>query len=120
MSEFPKVCKFSSTQAISPQYLNVLTSNLVQRFVRGLGIFACTALLKISASPKNYTLFVTFLQIVKTFCDAAHSYFNIQQFSILGCLSDGMVQVFDRNLAPTSVLCNYLLPQNASLVQGLH
>ena len=44
MSELPKVCKFSSTQAISPQYLNVLTSNLIERFVRGLGIFACTAL----------------------------------------------------------------------------
>ena len=29
MSEFPKVCKYSSTQAISPQCLNVFTSNLI-------------------------------------------------------------------------------------------
>ena len=29
MSEFPKVCKYSSTQAISPQCLNVFTSNLL-------------------------------------------------------------------------------------------
>ena len=50
MSEFPKVCKFSSTQAICPRCLNVFTSNLIERFLRGLGIFACIALLKISAS----------------------------------------------------------------------
>ena len=81
MSEVPKVCKYSSTQAISPQYSIVLTPNLIDRFVRGLGIYLLALLCKkISASPKNYTLFVTFsLQIVKTFCDAAHSYFNIQQ-----------------------------------------
>ena len=69
MSEFPKVCKFSSTQAISPQYLNMCTSKLVQRFLRGLGIFACTALLKISAAIKNThnfsSHFITFLQIVE-------------------------------------------------------
>ena len=29
MSEFPKVRKYSSTQAISPQCLNVFTSNLI-------------------------------------------------------------------------------------------
>ena len=44
MSELPKASKFLSTQAISPQYLNVLTSNLIERFVRGLGMFACTDL----------------------------------------------------------------------------
>ena len=69
MSEFPKVCKYPSTQAISPQCLNVFTSNLVKRFLRGLGIFPCTALLKISASIRtthNFLSFLaTFLQIVE-------------------------------------------------------
>ena len=41
MSEFPKICKYSSTQAISPQCLNVFISNLIWRFLRGLGIFPC-------------------------------------------------------------------------------
>ena len=50
----------SSTQAISPHCLNVFTSNLIQRFLRGLGIFLCTALLKISASIKTtHNFFVT-------------------------------------------------------------
>ena len=69
MSEFPKVCKYSSTQAISPQCFNVFTSNLIWRFFRGLGIFPCTALLKISASIKTthnfWSHLATFLQIVE-------------------------------------------------------
>ena len=69
MSEFPKVCKCSSTQAISPQCFNVFASNLVKRFLRGLGIFHCTALLKISASIRTIHDFLshlaTFLQIVE-------------------------------------------------------
>ena len=55
MSEFPKVCKFSSTQAISPQYLNVFTTNLIYK---GFGIFVCTAVLKnIRLDLKLHTIY---------------------------------------------------------------
>ena len=53
MSEIANVFKYSSTLAISPQYLNVFTSNWVQKFLRGLGIFVDTALLKMSALIKK-------------------------------------------------------------------
>ena len=71
MSEFPKVCNCSSTQAISPQCLNVFISNLVYRFLKGLGIFPCTTStsLKISASIRTTHNFLshlaTFLEIVE-------------------------------------------------------
>ena len=58
---------------------NIIT--YLQRFSRGLGAFVYTALLKISASPKMHIIFghISANWIIKTFCDAAHSYFNIQQ-----------------------------------------
>ena len=58
---------------------NIIT--YLQRFFRGLGAFVYTALLKISASPKMHIMFghIPANWIIKTFCDAAHSYFNIQQ-----------------------------------------
>ena len=60
MSELPKVRKYSSMQAISPQCLNQIV---------GLGIFPCTALLKISGLIKTTHNFsshlIGFLQIVE-------------------------------------------------------
>ena len=53
-----RVSKIIITQAISQQQFNVFTSNWVQRFLRGLGIFACTLLLR-QKSARN------FLQIVE-------------------------------------------------------
>ena len=110
--------------------INILKQ--VQRFLRRLGIFACIALLKVSASIKNFLAHsITFLQIVELFrhfCDAAHSYFNIQssynQFCILDYLSIGTVQVFDWNLVPTSpemqLFIATFFKHFSSLVQGLH
>ena len=77
----------SSMQAISPQYLDVFTSNWVQRF---LGL-ACTALLKLSALIKirHGSLFLEVLRLFVMVLTA--TYFNIQQrynqFCILHLLS---------------------------------
>ena len=91
ISEVPKECNFSSTQAISPQYLNVLASNWMQRFFRELGIFACTTSFvtkylpqsKIQAIFRHTTLLINkYCWSIKTQCDAAHSHLNIQQVKV--------------------------------------
>ena len=54
--------KFSSTQAISPQYLDVFTSNWLQSFLRCLGFFASKFVI-VQAFLKPYTRYLkrTFL-----------------------------------------------------------
>ena len=51
----------------------------VQRFLRGLGIFACTTLLNWISQFFVFHYFSANCWNIKTFCDAAHSHFNIQQ-----------------------------------------
>ena len=51
----------------------------VQRFLRGLGIFACTTLLNWISQFFVFHYFSANCWSIKTFCDAAHSHFNIQQ-----------------------------------------
>ena len=48
-TESPEVCQFSSTEAISQHCYNISASNFVKRFFKGLGTFAFTNYVKISA-----------------------------------------------------------------------
>ena len=100
MPELPKLCKFSSSQAISLQYLIVITSNWVQRSLRGLGMFAYTALLKCLPQSKLHTIFhhiFLFCKLLKhwhfVILLTVNSTFKYNQF--------WSVQVFDQNLVPT-------------------
>ena len=113
------VRKYSSTQAISPQYLNVFTSNWVRKFLRGLGIFAHSFVINVCLDQKIFVPFHYFFAncwSIKTLCDAGHSHFNIQQrhkqFCILDQLLNRTVQVFDRTLLQLLWKCNYLWPKN--------
>ena len=63
MSESPEVCQFSSTEAISQHCYTISASNLVQRFVKGLGTFASTNYVKISAFVKNTWTFSSYFVI---------------------------------------------------------
>ena len=63
MSESPEVCQFSSTEAISQHCYTISASNLVQRFVKGLGTFASTNYVKISALVKNTWTFSSYFVI---------------------------------------------------------
>ena len=64
MSESPEVCQFSSTEAISQHCYTISASNLVQRFVKGLGTFASTNYVKISALVKNTWTFSAYFVII--------------------------------------------------------
>ena len=64
MSESPEVCQFSSTEAISQHCYNVSASNCVQRFVKGLGTFAFTNYVKISALVKNTWTFSSYFFVI--------------------------------------------------------
>ena len=100
MPELPKLCKISSSQAISLQYLIVFTSNWVQRSLRGLGMFAYTALLKCLPQSKLHTIFhhiFLFCKLLKhwhfVILLTVNSTFKYNQF--------WSVQIFDQNLVPT-------------------
>ena len=101
MSEFPNICSH-------------------QIGYRSFGIFVHTALLKCLPWSKIYTIFRLISLIlcwsIKTFCDAAHSHFTIQQkhkqFCILDQLFNGMVRFLIGTLLQLLQKCNYLWPQN--------
>ena len=86
---------------------HAFTSNLIKRIFRGLGIFPFTAVLPRS---KQHTIFVTshyFSAIVGYFVMLLSSQLlqystKHNQFCILEWLYNGIVQVFDGNLPPTS------------------
>ena len=63
MSESPEVCQFSSTEAIFQHCYNVFASNSIQRFFKGLGTFAFTNYVKITALVKNTRIFSSYLVI---------------------------------------------------------
>ena len=65
-----RVFKIIFMRAISLQQFNVFTSNWVQRFLRGLGILACTLLLPQS---KVHAIFCNLLKYKDIMCDSAHS-----------------------------------------------
>lgn len=49
----------STTQVISPQYLNVFTSNWIQKFLKGLGTYICLHSF-VSLNQKYTQFFATF------------------------------------------------------------
>ena len=101
MSEFLDVCKHSFTQAISPQYLRLFTSNWVQRFLRGLGIFVHTlSFVKNVCLDQKYTQFFVALFFANCwsinilwFLFTVTSQFNKGTNSILDQLLNGMYRL---------------------------
>ena len=60
MSESSEVGQFSSTEAISQHCYTISASNLVERFVKGLGTFVSSNYVKISTLVKNTHFFFIF------------------------------------------------------------
>ena len=127
--EFPKVCKCSFTQAISPHCLKAFTSNLIQRILRGLDIFPFRALLTRSKQHTIFVRFGYFSAIVGYFVMLLSSQLlqystKHNQFCILEWLYNGIAQVFDWNLPPTSPemqegIFFYSFPQVHSIEVGM-
>ena len=88
------VCKFFSLQAIPPQYLNIVTSNCVQRFLRGLQLGIFTLIKNI----QFYHISLSFVELLR-YLVMRCSHFNAQYTSLV---VQWGIQVFDWNFAPIS------------------
>ena len=111
MSESPEVCQFSSTEAISQHSYTISASNLVQRFVKGLGTVASTNYVKISALVKNtwtfssyFVIFLCNFEVITGFILLLTVTCNIRQWTTNFCIPDWLpketVQVSDCNFDP--------------------
>ena len=106
MSESPEVCQFSSTEVTSQHCYNVSASNWIQRFFKGLGTFAFTNYVKITALVKNTRTFSSYFVIflLNRFYTPAHSDLQYLAMNNHFCIPDWLpketVQVSDCNFDP--------------------
>ena len=108
-------------QAISPQLLNVFTSNWIQRFLLvGLEIFAYTEKIQTLYCHILLLLCECRLEVLKHCVDGAHSYFTIQQKYNQFCIPDQGDSTcrFYWNFAPTSPEMQLFMAGYTELKQG--
>ena len=124
MSESPEVCQFSSTEAISQHSYTISASNLVQRFVKGLGTVASTNYVKISALVKNtwtfssyFVIFLCNFEVITGFILLFTVTCNIRQWTTIFAYQTGCQRRQCRFLIATLIQllrkCYYLQPKKA-------
>lgn len=122
--ESPEVCQFSSTETISQHCCNVSASNWIQRSFKGLGTFAFTNYVKITALVKNTRTFSSYFVIFLCKFEVVTGYIllltvscKIRQGTTIFAYQTGCQRRQCRFLiAPLIQLprkCYYLQPKNA-------